>query len=173
MAKPDATTLRQTLYATWSRLAQRERLALGSTAAVVSLALLWWLAVSPALGTLRQAPEQHRELDVQLANMRALAASAESLRSQNTAQTLAPESARRALEQAMASLGDTAQLALQGDRATVTLRGTPPDALAQWLAQVRINARVVPVQADLQQGGGGAGWSGQLVLAGPGLGAGN
>lgn len=164
--------LRETVQPAWSRLAPRERLAVAAAASVVGLALLWWLGVAPALATLRQAPAQHRQLDAQLAQMRQMAATAEGLRGQN--QALSPASARGALEQATtATLAGTAQLQVQGDRATVTLRGTPPDALAQWLAQVRINARVVPVQADLQNGGTPAGWSGQLVLAGPGLGAGN
>lgn len=166
--------LRQTLQPVWNRMAPRERLAVGGAAAVVGLALLWWLGVAPALATLRQAPAQHQQLDAQLAQMRQMAATAESLRSQNKAQALAPATARSALEQATtATLAGTAQLQVQGDRATVTLRGTSPEALAQWLAQVRINARVVPVQADLQHGTAPAGWSGQLVLAGPGLGAGN
>lgn len=164
--------LREAVQPTWARLAPRERLAVAAAASVVGLALLWWLGVAPALATLRQAPAQHLQLDAQLAQMRQMAATAEGLRGQNTA--LSPASARGALEQATtATLAGTAQLQVQGDRATVTLRGTPPDALAQWLAQVRINARVVPVQADLQNSGTPAGWSGQLVLAGPGLGAGN
>ncbi|MGI9216345.1 MAG: type II secretion system protein GspM [Hydrogenophaga sp.] len=164
--------LRQTVQPAWARLAPRERLAVGAAATVVGLALLWWLGVAPALTTLRAAPAQHQQLDAQLAQMRQMAATAQSLRGQN--QALAPASARSALEQATSTtLAGTAQLQVQGDRATVTLRGTPPDALAQWLAQVRINARVVPVQADLQRSAAPAGWSGQLVLAGPGLGAGN
>lgn len=164
--------LRQTVQPVWARLAPRERLAVGVAATVVGLTLLWWLGVAPALATLRQAPAQRQQLDAQLAQMRQMAATAEGLRGQN--KTLSPAGARDALEQATtATLAGTAQLQVQGDRATVTLRGTPPDALAQWLAQVRINARVVPVQADLQHGGAPAGWSGQLVLAGPGLGAGN
>ncbi len=164
--------LRQTVQPAWARLAPRERLAVAAGATVVGLALLWWLGVAPALATLRQAPAQHQQLDAQLTQMRQMAATAEGLRGQN--QPLSPASARGALEQATSTtLAGTAQLQVQGDRATVTLRGTPPDALAQWLAQVRINARVVPVQADLQHSGSPAGWSGQLVLAGPGLGAGN
>ncbi len=166
--------LRQTVQPAWARLAPRERLAVGAAATVVGLALLWWLGVAPALATLRQAPAQHQQLDAQLTQMRQIAATADTLRSQNKAQALSPASARDALEQATtATLAGTAQLSVQGDRVTVTLRGTPPDALAQWLAQVRINARVVPVQADLQRSNDPAGWTGQLVLAGPGLGTGN
>ena len=57
-----------------------------------------------------------------------------------------------------------------GDRATLTLRDTPPEALAQWLAQVRINARALPVDSQITREPGSPGWSGTVVLAGPALG---
>ena len=46
-------------------------------------------------------------------------------------------------------LGSTAQLNVAGDRATVTLKGASADALAQWLAQARSNARATPLEARL------------------------
>lgn len=166
--------VRQSLNTALARLSPREQRAVSIAAWVVGLGLLWWLAVAPALATLRQAPERHAQLDTQLGQMRRLAATAESLRSQNTAQPLTRDAVQRALEQATTTaLAGTGQLAVQGDRATVTLRGTPPDALAQWLSQVRINARLVPVQAEIKLTATPAGWTGQLVLAGPGLGSGN
>lgn len=166
--------LRLALQTAWNSLAPRERALVGSAAALVGLALLWWLTLAPALATLRTAPAQHRLLDAQLTQMRRLAATADGLRAQHSTQPLAREAAERALEQATtATLAGTAQLSMQGDRITVTLRGASPEALAQWLAQVRVNARVVPVQAELQQTTEVPGWTGQLVLAGPGFGAGN
>lgn len=177
---PDSTTisalarLRHGVNTALARLSPRELRAVTIAAWVVGLGLLWWLAVAPALVTLRQAPERHRQLDAQLGQMRRLAATAESLRSQNTAQPLTRDAVLSALELATTSaLAGTGQLAVQGDRATVTLRGTPPDALAQWLSQVRINARLVPVLVEIKHTAAPAGWNGQLVLAGPGLGSGN
>ena len=160
--------LREAVQPTWARLAPRERLAVAAAASVVGLALLWWLGVAPALATLRQAPAQHRQLDAQLAQTRQMAATAEGLRGQNTA--LSPASARGALEQATtATLAGTAQLQVQGDRATVTLRGAPPDALAQWLTQARLNARSTPLEARLNRIASPAGvtWSGVLVMGLP------
>lgn len=171
---PPLQRLRQSLQPAWDRLAPRERLLVACAATLVGLALLWWVALAPALATLRTAPAQHRQLDAQLGQMRQLAATAEGLRGQQSAQPLARDAALRALEQATTTaLAGTAQQSVQGDRVTMTLRGAAPEALAQWLAQVRINARLVPVQADLQQTTNPPGWTGQLVLAGPGLGAGN
>ena len=75
----------------------------------------------------------------------------------------------RALEQYTSQLGGTAQVSVQGDRASVNFRGTAPEALSQWLNQMRVNARLLPVQAQLERQANPVGWSGQLVLAGPGL----
>jgi general secretion pathway protein M len=101
--------------------------------------------------------------------MRSMAASADSLRAQNTASPIGRDDALRALEQATAGLSGTAQLAVLGDRATVTLKNTPPEALAQWLSQVRVNARLMPLEAKLSRATEPAAWSGTLVLGGPGL----
>ena len=57
----------------------------------------------------------------------------------------------------------TAQLTLVGERATLTLKGASADALAQWLTQVRLNARALPAEAHLLHNAAG-GWDGTLVL---------
>lgn len=159
------------LQAAYTRLAPREQRAVALAAWVVGLGLLWWLAVAPALNTLRLAPERHARLDEQLAQMRSMAATAESLRAQNTARPQSRDDVLRALEQATASLADSAQLSVLGDRATLTLQNTPPDALAQWLSQVRVNARLMPLEANISRATEPAAWSGSLVLGGPGLSA--
>lgn len=84
--RPTAALARfgQGLGAALERLSPRERRAVVAAAWVVGLGLLWWLALAPALNTLRQAPERHARLDTQLAQMQQLAASAEQLRSLNS-----------------------------------------------------------------------------------------
>lgn len=153
-----------------SRLSSRERNAVTIAAWVIGLGLLWWLAVAPALSTLNQAPARHARLDAQLGQMQRMAATAQNLRSQNTAQPPGRDEVLRALEAATAGLGGTGQLAVLGDRATLTLRNTPPEALAQWLAQARINARMLPLDSQMSKEPGAQGWNGTLVLSGPGLG---
>jgi len=157
------------LQAVYSRLAPREQRAVTLAAWVVGLGLLWWLAVAPALNTLRLAPERHARLDEQLVHMRSMAATAESLRAQNSTRPQGRDDVLRALEQATSGLAGTAQLSVLGDRATLTLNNTPPDALAQWLSQVRVNARLMPLDANLNRATEPAAWSGTLVLGGPGL----
>ncbi len=155
------------------RLSPRERNAVIAAAWVLGLGLLWWLALAPAIRTLGQAPAQHAAADAELSRLRAMASTAEAVRAQTTAPAPGRADALRALEESMASLGATAQLSTAGDTPTVTLRNTPPEALALWLARVRINARLTPVEAQLNGTTEPAGWSGSLVLGGPPLSGGN
>lgn len=168
-----AQRLPQILLATFERLSGRERTAVIAAGWIVGLGLLWWLALGPAIQTLRQAPAQHAQVDAHLASLRAMASTAEAVRAQNTAQPLSRADSLQALESAMSSLAGTALLSVVGDRPTVTLRETPPEALALWLAQVRLNARLTPVEAQLTATEAPARWSGSLVLAGPSLSGGN
>lgn len=160
-----ASSIWQRGQATWSALAARERLLVGSVLALVALAVLWWVGVSPALDILRNAESRHRSLDAQLQTMRALAAQAGSLQALPRIKTA---DSLKALDLSVKQrLGATAQLAVAGERATVTLRGVSAEALAQWLAQARSNARAVPVEARLSLNAARTGWDGSVVLALP------
>lgn len=150
--------------AAWAGLAPREKMLAGGAAALVLLALLWWLGVAPALAVLRTSDEQHQSVDAQLARMRALQQQAQSLQSQPKQNQ---DESMRLLEASVRQrLGTGVRMAAAGDRVTLTLAGTPPDALATWLSQARVNARAVPVEARLTRGAGG-GWDGTLVLSLP------
>ena len=134
---------------TWGQLAPRERRLLLLASALVSLALLWWVALAPALKTLGQAPARHAQLDAQLQRMQALAARAEQLKSMPAMQR---DESLRALEVATTRhLGTTATLSVLGDQATITLKGAAAEPLALWLAEVRINARLTPADVRLAQ----------------------
>lgn len=135
------------LKAQWQSMAPREQNFVLGAAALVGLALVWWVAISPALQTLRTAPKRHAELDTQLQRMRSLQAEAQQLQAAPRSSTGDPTGAlRNGLTQRM---GTAAQLNVAGDRATVTLKAAPADALAQWLALARSNARAVPIEARL------------------------
>ena len=148
----------------WHGLAPREKTLVASTAVVVAAALVWLIAIGPALGTLRSAEVQHRTLDAQLQRMRGLQAQAQSLQAQPK-QSL--EEAQRLLELSVRErLGPSARVAVVGDRVTLTLAGTAADALAQWLTQARVNARALPNEAHLSRNAAGL-WEGTLVLTLP------
>ncbi len=154
----------------WAALAPRERLGLSVAAWVLGVGLLWWVALSPALQTLRSASTQRIALDSQLQHMQGLQSEAQALKSQPK---LTSTEALKALEaSAKQRLGSTAQVNAVGDRITVTLKGTSPDALAQWLAQARANAHALPVEAKLTRSAAATptavattpGWDGLVVL---------
>jgi general secretion pathway protein M len=144
----------------WRLLGSREkRLVLGA-AAVVAVALLWWIALAPALRVLHAAGTQHALLDSQLQQMQMLANQAQALQSQPA---MNADEALRALELSIRQkLGATTQFTVTGERVTVTLKSVSADALAQWLTQARVNARARPVEARLTRTA--AGWEGTLVL---------
>ena len=156
------------LRAQWQGLPSRQRGMLVGAIAVLLATLLWWVALAPALATLRHAPAQHESLDAQRAVMRQLQAQALAMR--EAMQALPPlrrEEAQGALEATVRQhLGEAAQLTLSAEGATLTLSGVSGQALALWLAQVRIEARTLPIEARLERQANGL-WAGQMTLVLP------
>jgi len=144
----------------WPELDPREQRLVVIAAALIALALVWWVALAPALKTLSTAPAEHARLDAQLQQMMALQRQAKTLQSQPRANR---DDALRALEASVReNLGPNAQLqtAGAGENATIALRAAPADALAQLITQARSNARAVPREVHLTRSGatpGGAG----------------
>ena len=149
-----------TLRARWQGLGTRDRRLALLAAAVLGAFVLWTVAVQPAWRTLRDAPAQRDALDLQLHQMRMLAAEAQQLRS---ASRLSPDQASAALRAASDRLGTKARLTLQGDRAVLTLTGVSSAQLREWLAEARAGARAQPVEAQLTRGA--QGFSGSIVLS--------
>jgi general secretion pathway protein M len=147
----------------WRQLKMSERRLILVAFWVVLSALLWWLAIAPALKTLKEAPSEHRALDAKLLSMRVLSAEAKTLQSQPK---LGFDEAQKALQSSVSQrFGSTAQLNLAAERATVTLKNANPQELALWLAQARVNARALPTEAKLTRNG--ESWDGTLVLSLP------
>lgn len=155
---------RAELGARWQALAPRERKLVLGAAALVALALVWWVALAPALATLRTAPEQHRALDAQLQRMQRMQAQAQTMLAQPRQNY---DEALRQLEQAIRTqLGTSARYSISAERVTVTLTGVSGQVLGQWLSQVRVNARALPGEARLVRNASGS-WDGTLVLTLP------
>ncbi|MFM7330651.1 MAG: type II secretion system protein GspM [Brachymonas sp.] len=149
----------------WNALASRERSLVAAAAALIMVALLWWVAISPALSKLSAAREAAPKLQAQLQLMRAQASEAANLKAQRL---LTYDESLRALEASVKTLGASATLSVSNERASITLKAVNADALALMLSQVRANARLVPTQVKLQKAAGAApdatAWDGQLVL---------
>lgn len=157
------------LRARWAALAPREQNMALLAAGVLGLALLWWLALAPALHSLRTAPERHAQADRQLRQMQLLQAEAEQLRA--NARPVVGDAKALLQSSLTAELGASAQLNWIGDRAQITLKAAPAPALARWLAQVRNNTHAVPAEMKLARTAKGAAtatdsvrWDGSLVL---------
>lgn len=165
--RPDAKALMTGLRGHWAGLAPREQTLVLAAAAVLGLALLWWLALAPALAQLRASPARHVALDQQLQQMQTL--QAEALRLRDVPRPQGDEALRTLRGTLAQQLGAATQLQAAGDSATLTLKAVPAEALAQWLGQVRGTARAVPVQARLVRSGTElpVQWEGTLVLALP------
>jgi general secretion pathway protein M len=148
-----------TWRARWEALGARERRFVILTVALVVIVLLWTVAVGPAWRTLRDAPVERARLDVDWATMQRQAAEVRGLRA---APPITPALASQSLQAATARLGGGARLALQGERAVLTLNGIDGPALIQWLAEVRQGARARPVEATLNHGDDG--YAGTIVL---------
>lgn len=154
----------QALRQRWTALAPREKMLVAAAAAAIAVALVWMILIGPALSTLRHSDEQRRALDTQLQRMLSMQSQVQSLQSQPKQNY---DEAVRQLELSVRQrLGTTGRMVIQGERATVTLTGTSPDVLAQWLTQARVNARAIPGEAHLLRNSNGL-WDGNLVLTLP------
>lgn len=139
----------QALRKHWASLQARERRLIVLALTVVGLALLWALAIAPALRTLRQAPAQLAQLQTQAQHMQAMQREAHALSAQTA---LSRDQALQALRQATEQrLGSHARLSVNGNLVQIELDHAPAADLAAWLADVRANARSRPSQAQLQR----------------------
>lgn len=161
----------------WTSLGAREQRLVSIAGGLVGLALLWIVAVSPALTTLRTASKEHAAADAQLQSMKLQAEQATALRAQRA---LGYDESLRNLESSVKqTLGTGATLSVNDTRASLAIKGVSADALSLWLGQARINARVVPSEARLQRSTAssatattatsttGAAWDGVMVLSLP------
>ena len=138
----------QALLQAWQQRSPREKKGLTLVALLLTLNLLWSLALSPVWRTWQQAPAKQAELDRQTQRMRELQAQAKSLQ---TPPAHSGAQARQWLEASVRDLGAGARIQVQGDRATLSVESAPADRMARWLSQARERAQALPVQAQLQQ----------------------
>ena len=158
-----------TLQSRWRAFDQREQTLIRSALFLLGLALAWLVLVAPPMRMLRHADTEQRSLDLQWQKMQGLQVQARALQSQPK---LSRDDALRALETSVKQrLGASGVLSIVGDRASVTLRNTPAETLAQWLIEIRVNARAIPSEARLVRNNaspaGQPAWDGTLVLSLP------
>ncbi len=155
--------VRKSVSIWWSQRPAREKPLIAGAGVLVIAALVWWIAVAPALRTLKGFDAAWATQDAQLQAMLRLQTQAQALTAQAPLTTAA--AAQALLTSVQQSFGGQGDVQIQGNNATVTLRGVSGEALAQWLATARTNARSVPVQAHLTRGPNG--WMGSLQMGLP------
>lgn len=151
----------QLLKARWLALGRREQRSLLLAACVLGAALLWSLALAPALRTLKSAPAQGAQLGATTERMQALQARAQRLQAKPEAP---PGDVLKTLQAAAAALGKSATLQLLGEQATLTIKQLSAADLAPWLAPLP-GTLPSPSEAHLQRdaGSGEPQWSGTLL----------
>jgi general secretion pathway protein M len=152
----------------WDQLADQERQMLTLIAALLVFAIVWLQLLAPARATLRTADVQAKALGTQMQQMQKLQSEALTLQKQPA---LNFDAALKALTAAtQQTLGAHAQMTNTTEHASITLREVPADVLAQWIVQARINARSVPVEAQLSRSTteGQATWNGVVLMSLPG-----
>lgn len=147
----------------WRQRAPREQALLGTGLALVLVALLWMLALAPALKTLHQHDSRVAQLQDELGRMQTLEAQARQLQGQPLPSGVQALQALQTHTHTL--LGQQAELSARMGGASVTLRAVPPQLLARWLSTVRTEARARVVQSRLQRTA--EGWSGNVQLALP------
>ncbi|HMS25827.1 MAG TPA: type II secretion system protein GspM [Burkholderiaceae bacterium] len=132
----------------------------------VSLYSVWLVAIAPAMNTLRNAPDLHRKLDAQIDNMQTISAEVKSLQKQPK---LGLDDAQKALQNTVAQrLGSTGQINIIGSRAILTLKSAPPQSVAEFLTEARINARAIPQEVKITRNNASVtSWDGSMTLSLP------
>ena len=150
----------------WLDLSGRERAGLSLALGLLALALVWTVGVEPAWRQWQQGQARTQALQAQWQGLQTLQAQASAL---NGHSRVRPDDAARLLQASVATLGPNASLALNGDMATVQIKGASAAAVSQWLALARTQAQALPVQARLTRlaATGPSGAAGTLGAASP------
>jgi general secretion pathway protein M len=152
----------------WNQLAEQERQMITLIAALLVFAIVWLQLLAPARATMRNADTQAKALGAQMQQMQKMESEALALQKQPA---LNFDAALKALGAAtQQTLGARAQMTNTTEHASVTLRDVPADVLAQWFVQARINARSVPIEAQLSRSSADsqAVWNGVVLMSLPG-----
>jgi general secretion pathway protein M len=147
--------------ARWAAMAAREQRGVLLAAAVLGAALVWFIALAPALRSLKTVATQSASLAADIDRMQALQARAKVLQAKPT---LAPQESLRALQTAAGKLGATVSLQVVGEQATLTIKKLGALPLGQWLSP-QTGPGLSPIEAHLKRDTGSIEpvWSGTLI----------
>jgi general secretion pathway protein M len=156
---PPLSGARQQAGRFWQARAPRERQLIAVMTVGIAVLLVWWIAIQPALRTLRESAVEIDRLDQQMQQIQLAAGEMQTLRAASPVPT---EQAVAALRAATARLGDKARITVQGDRATLSFTGIAAESLRAWLGEARSAARARPLEAQMVKAA--AGYSGSITV---------
>jgi general secretion pathway protein M len=148
-------------------LQPRERRLVIAALCIIALALLWWVAIAPALHTYRHSTSAHAQLDAQIAKMQALANQAQALKALPSPSNA---KAKEWLDSNAKKLSTNANVAILGNQAQMRFQNVQPQALVSWLAEARSSAGLRVLQASWNKTSSAVGtlaWSGDMALEMP------
>jgi general secretion pathway protein M len=135
----------------WSERAPREKAVLASGAAIVLIALLYLLAIEPAVSGIARLERALPQTRAQAARLDALLGEARSLKSRAQVATVSAQEARGALEKSLAAAGLKAAriVPLADGDLQLTFANVPYATWAAWLARTEreLGARATSVNA--------------------------
>jgi general secretion pathway protein M len=142
----------------FAQLSPREQTGIRWALVVLGSAVLWFVAIAPALQVWQKSQSQLSVLAQQHADMLALQAQAKQWQSRSA---LSTEASVQMLQSLCANLGEKVKCSRQALRMTVDVKGVSPQALAQAWAQARSQAQAVLLETHLQRQGDA--WNGQWI----------
>jgi len=146
----------------FAQLSPREQTGIRWALVVLGSAVLWFVAIAPALQVWQKSQSQISVLAQQHADMLALQVQAKQWQSRKA---LSTEASAQMLQSLCANLGVKVKCSRQALRMTVDVKGVSPQTLAQAWAQARSQAQAVLLEAHLQRQGDA--WDGQWIWALP------
>ena len=151
----------QWLKARWAALAAREQRGVLLAATVSGAALVWFVALAPALHNLKTVAAQRAALSADIDRMQALQARAKALQAKPA---LVAQESLHALQTAATKLGAAVSLQVIGEQATLTVKKLSALQLGQWLAP-QTGPGLSPTEAHLKRDTGSVEpvWSGTLI----------
>jgi general secretion pathway protein M len=155
------TAWQQLLKARWTTLAAREQRGVLLAGAVLGAALVWFIALAPALRSLKTVAAQSAALGADIDSMQSLQVRAKALQSKPA---LAPQESLQTLQTAATKLGAAVSLQVVGGQATLTIKKLSALQLGLWLAP-QTGPGLNPTEAHLKRDTGSVEpvWSGTLV----------
>jgi len=142
----------------FAQLSPREQTGIRWALVLLGGAVLWFVAIAPALHVWQKSQSQLSVLAQQHADMLALQAQAKEWQSRNA---LSTEGSAQMLQSLCANLGEKVKCNRQAQRMKVDVKGVSPQALAQAWTQARSQAQAVLLETHLQRQGDA--WDGQWI----------